>query len=127
MSHPAASRTIKIVSKGEYSNHSPGCCGGGRSSVTSRSTLMFIASAVRAVSGPGADHMAITTETDTRATDTTIDCHKKIVSENGMTPVMGRRDLGKLPAFACSCAADEERPIAQVAPSPRYAAAAAAR
>ena len=57
----------------------------------------------------------------------TADCHRKIVSENGITPVMGSRLLGRLAAFACSCAAEDDSPIAQVAPKPRYAAAAAAR
>jgi hypothetical protein len=34
------------------------------------------------------------------------DCHKKIVSENGMTPEIESRLLGRLAALACSCAAD---------------------
>ena len=88
---------------------------------------MFMSCAVTAVSGPGADQIAITTETASSVAVMTIDCHRKIVSENGMTPVIGSRLLGKLAALACNCAADEDRPIAQVAPSPRYAAAAAAR
>ena len=49
----------------------------------------------------------------------TSDCQRKIVSENGMTPVICSSDLGKLAAFACSCAADELSPSAQVAPRPR--------
>src|SRR5438445_13782574 len=77
--------------------------------------------------GPGADQTAMMTETTRSTAVITIDCHRKIVSENGMTPVMGNRLLGRLAAFACSCAADDDSPIAQVAPSPKYAAAAAAR
>ena len=71
------------------------------------------------MSRPGADQIAITTETTSKAAVTAIDCHRKIVSENGITPVIGSSDLGRLAGFACNCAAEEESPIAQVAPSPR--------
>jgi hypothetical protein len=69
----------------------------------------------------------MTPETIRRTAVITTDCQRKIVSEKGITPVMGKRVFGRLAAFACSCAADEESPIAHVAPSPKYAAAAPAR
>jgi hypothetical protein len=56
-----------------------------------------------------------------------MDCHRKIVSVNGITPVTWTRPGGMLAGFACSCAADDDKPIAQTAPNPRYAAAPAAR
>src|SRR3954470_18770348 len=90
-------------------------------------TSIPIASAVIALFGPGADQIAITTDTTKRDAVITADCHMKIVSVNGITPVIGSRLLGRLAAFACSCAAEDDSPIAQVAPSPKYAAAAAAR
>ena len=49
----------------------------------------------------------------------TMDCQRKIVSVNGITPVIGSSVLGRLAALAWSWAADELRPRAQVAPSPR--------
>ncbi len=55
------------------------------------------------------------------------DCHVKIVSLNGITPVIASSGFGMLAGFACNCAADEDKPIAHDAPSPRYAAAPAAR
>ncbi len=58
-------------------------------------------------------------DTTSRTAVTTIDCQRKIVSEKGITPVIGSSAFGKLAGFACSCAAEEESPIAQVAPSPR--------
>ena len=97
-----------MVNIGEYSSHSPGWVGGRNSSLSSLETSIFIASAVTAVSGPGADQTAITTETTRRETVITADCHRKIVSENGMTPVIGRRLFGRLAAFAWSCAAEED-------------------
>ena len=57
-----------------------------------------MASAVTAVSGPGADQTAITTEIASSTTVMTTDCHKKMVSENGITPVIGRRLFGRLAA-----------------------------
>ena len=76
-------------------------------------------SAVLATPGPGADRTAMVAETTISTTMITKDCHMKIVSENGMTPVMASSGFGRLPALACSWAAEEERPSAQVAPSPR--------
>src|SRR6476659_5269783 len=116
-----------MVNSGECSSHSPGWLGGGSSSWLLGVTSIPIASAVMALLGPGADQIAITTDTARRDAVMTADCHRKIVSENGMTPVIGSRLLGRLAAFAWSCAAEDDSPIAQVAPSPRYAAAAAAR
>jgi len=59
------------------------------------------------------------TEITSKTAVITNDCHMKIVSVKGITPVIGSRLLGRLAAFACSCAAEEDRPIAQVAPSPK--------
>ena len=86
-----------------------------------------MSSAVFAVAGPGADRTAMIHEMTTSTTVIAIDCHRKMVSENGITPVIGSSAFGRLAALACSCAADDDRPMAQVAPSPRYAAPAAAR
>ena len=36
-----------------------------------------------------------------------------------ITPVIGNNDAGILDRFACNCAAEEERPSAQVAPNPK--------
>src|SRR5262249_20121697 len=124
---PRASNASRMVRMGECSSHSPGCFGGATWIESSRETSIPMASAVTAVLGPGADQSAMTTEITSSAAVITTDCHKKNVSENGITPVMGNSDFGRLAAFACNCAADEDSPIAQVAPSPRYAAAAAAR
>ena len=119
ITQPAASSTSSTVRIGEYSSHSPGCFGRASSCGWLRERSMPIACAVMALPGPGADQSAITTEIASRTTVTTIDCHRKIVSENGITPVIGSRLLGRLAGLACSCAAEEDRPIAQVAPSPR--------
>ena len=62
---------------------------------------------------------AMMTDATSSTTVITTDCQRKIVSENGITPVIGSSDLGRLAAFAWSCAADEDSPIAQVAPRPR--------
>ena len=116
---PVASSTSRIVRSGEYSSHSPGWFGRPKFSFLSRETSMPMSSAVTAVFGPGADQMAMATEITSRTSVTSIDCHKKIVSENGMTPVIDSNPFGRLAGFACNCAADEDSPIAQVAPSPR--------
>jgi hypothetical protein len=42
----------------------------------------------------------MTTDTTRSTAVITSDCHIKIVSENGMTPVMGNSVLGRLAAFA---------------------------
>jgi len=80
---------------------------------------MPIASAVMEVLGPGADQTAMTMEITINTAAITKDCHMKIVSVKGITPVMASRGLGMLAGLAWSCAADEDRPSAQVAPSPR--------
>jgi acetyl esterase/lipase len=49
----------------------------------------------------------------------TSDCQRKIVSVNGMTPVIGSSAGGMLAGLACSSAADEDSPSAQMLPSPR--------
>src|SRR5208282_933225 len=64
---------------------------------------------------PNRDAMEITSSTAVIKND----CHMKIVSVNGITPVIVSKLLGTLAGLACSCAADEDMPIAQVAPSPR--------
>src|SRR6516165_8881142 len=116
-----------MVSSGECSSHSPGWLGGFTLMTSSPAISTPMCSAVMAASGPGADHTAMITETISSTAVITIDCQRKIVSENGITPVIGIRLFGRLAAFACSCAADDDNPIAQVAPRPKYAAAAAAR
>jgi hypothetical protein len=74
---------------------------------------------VIAVASDGADRRASTMEMKIRTSTITSDCQRKIVSENGMTPVICSSDLGKLDGLACSSAADEPIPSAQVAPRPR--------
>ncbi len=49
----------------------------------------------------------------------TPDCQRKMVSVNGITPVIARIDGGRLAGLACNCAADDDRPSAHTAPSPR--------
>jgi len=44
-----------------------------------------------------------------------------------MTPVMASRPGGMLPAFACSWAAEDDKPNAHTDPMPTHAAAPAAR
>ncbi len=63
--------------------------------------------------------MAMITEVTISTIVTTMDCQRKMVSLKGMTPVIGRSDFGRLFALAWSCAAEEDRPIAQTAPRPR--------
>jgi hypothetical protein len=86
---------------------------------SSREISIPIVSAVIAVLGPGADQTAMMIEITSSTATITNDCHMKIVSVKGITPVIGSRLLGRLAALACSSAADEDRPIAQVAPSPK--------
>src|SRR5450432_3199750 len=83
--------------------------------------------AVCACAASGADHQAMSTETVIRTAVNANDCHRKIVSVKGITPVIASSGLGMLAGFACNWAADDERPIAHEAPRPRYAAAPAAR
>src|SRR3984893_7061575 len=116
-----------MVRIGECSSHSPGLVGGATLTASSLETSMPMASAVTAVAGPGADDIAMMTEISNSTAVITIDCHRKIVSAKGMKPVLGNSGSGRLPALASNCAPDDDKPIAQVAPSPRYAAAAAAR
>src|ERR1700720_4420082 len=111
---------------GECASHSPGFVGGATLTASSLETSMPMASAVTAVAGPGADDIAMMTEISKSTAVITIDCHRKIVSENGMTPVIGNSGFGRLAAFACNCAADNASPIAHVRPDPRKAAPAAA-
>ena len=55
------------------------------------------------------------------------DCQVRMVSPKSRTPVIFSRSGGSDSAVACSCAAEEDRPSAQTAPSPMYAAAPIAR
>src|SRR5262249_27870393 len=104
---------------GECSSHSPGCFGGVASMASPPEASIPWASAVTAVLGPGDDQIATATETARSTTVITTDCHRKIVSENGITPLIDNRLLGKLAALACNWAADEDSPMAHVAPRPR--------
>jgi hypothetical protein len=61
--------------------------------------------------------MAVDTTISTPAIS--IDCHRKIVWLNGMTPVMASRLGGRLAALAWSCAGAELSPSAQMALIPR--------
>ena len=103
---------------GLYSSHSPGRCGR-ITSVRGASTFTSIACAVTAFCSEGAESCATTIDMTIRTTMITRDCQRKIVSENGMTPVICNSGLGRLAGFACSWAADELKPSAQVAPTPR--------
>ncbi|MNC80401.1 hypothetical protein D3C75_1331810 [compost metagenome] len=54
-----------------------------------------------------------------KASNMAPDCQRKIVCVNGITPVIDRIDGGRLAGLACNCAADDDRPRAHTAPSPR--------
>jgi hypothetical protein len=47
------------------------------------------------------------------------DCQRKIVCVNGSTPVISSKPGGMLSGLACSCAAEDDSPIAHTAPRPR--------
>ncbi len=114
----APSRTSSKLSSGLYSSHSPGRLRVAAAGSTTRTSTSHSA-ARRACAPRGADHHAISIDTPINTVVSTIDCHRKIVSPNGITPVIFSSAGGRLAAFACSCAADEERPIAHDAPRPR--------
>ena len=61
---------------------------------------MSIACAVSVCFADGADHSAIAIDTTISTAAITIDCHRKIVSANGITPVIANSGLGRLAAFA---------------------------
>src|SRR5260370_1566635 len=110
--YPASATRIRVRS-GLYSSHSPGRDGGaGRSIATS--VLAPIICAVIALLSEGADRCDSTIEMTNRTANIRSDCHRKIVCVNGMTPVMSMTGFGRLAALACSWAADELRPNAQV-------------
>ncbi|MNT27960.1 hypothetical protein D3C72_1636140 [compost metagenome] len=117
-SQPKASSESSTVSNGLYSSHSPGrvrrCSGSGSACAAPGKS-----SAVRALPAAGAVSQAISNETRINTAVSTIDCHRKMVSVNGSTPVISTSPGGMLAGLACSCAADELRPIAHTAPSPR--------
>src|SRR5690242_11821972 len=84
---PRASNARRIVSSGEYSSHSLGL----RTSDSGLATvgsLSIYPLAVCASLALGADHQAINTDTVIRIAVRPSDCHKKIVSAKGMTPVI---------------------------------------
>ena len=74
---------------------------------------------MRAARPCGAVTQQISSETPISTAVSTIDCHRKIVSVKGSTPVISSRPGGIEAGLACSCAAEELRPIAHTAPSPR--------
>src|SRR5690606_695894 len=125
-SQPNASSDSSTVSNGLYSSHSPGRVRGGSAWVASPATSVN-SPAVRAASPVGAVSQATTSDMAIRIAVSTIDCHRKMVSVNGSTPVISTSPGGMLAGLACSCAAEDDSPIAHTAPSPRYAAAPAAR
>ena len=118
-SQPSASATSRTVSSGECSSHSPGCWRGGRSSWRWVEVDAEVVARSPHSAPDGADQMAITVESTISTAAMTIDCQRKMVSVNGITPVIGSSVLGRLAALAWSWAADELRPSAQVAPRPR--------
>ena len=73
------------------------------------------------------DAYAISTDSTIRMTVVAMLCHKKSVWVSGIRPLMLNSHGGMADLVAISMAAEEERPIAQTAPRPRYAAAPAAR
>lgn len=117
-SQPNASSESSTVSSGLYSSHSPGrvrrCSGSGSACAAPGNS-----SAVRALPAAGAVSQAISSETRISTEVSAIDCHRKMVSVNGRTPVISTSPGGMLAGLACSCAADELRPIAHTAPRPR--------
>ena len=112
---------------GDCSSHSPGCRGAATLIEFSREASIPMASAVTAVSGPGADPDGNGHRNYKKDRGDHHGLPKKNRLREGDDASNWQRLLGRLAAFACSCAADEESPIAHVAPRPKYAAAAAAR
>ncbi len=104
-------------SSGLYSSHSPGRVRGGSVGVEVSPTSK--SRAVRAFASDGAVNQQISSDAAISTAVSTIDCHRKIVWLKGNTPVIASSPGGMLPGLACNCAADEDRPIAQIAPSPR--------
>jgi hypothetical protein len=74
---------------------------------------------VRALRSDGAVSQHTSSEAAIRQAVSAKDCHRKIVLVNGSTPVIASRPGGMLVGFACSCAADDDKPIAHTAPRPR--------
>src|SRR6478672_11031181 len=116
--HPSVSATMMTVSSGLYSSHSPGRSRCGSAAVLI-STSILMSCAVTARLPIGADDQAIATETINSTTNIAIDCHRKIVSVNGMMPTILNSAGGSDVGFACNCAAEDDRPSAHVAPRPR--------
>src|ERR1700754_352267 len=124
-SQPIPSNPTTTDSNGLYSSHSPGRSRGGSFGVALfESTTNSLA--VRAWAWLGAVSQHTMSEATIRQASNTCDCHRKIVCENGNTPVMANSPGGMLAGLACNWAADELRPSAHTAPRPRYAAAPAA-
>src|SRR4249919_397817 len=113
-SQPKASSDSAMVSKGVFSSQSPG------RAVRSVETGAGVSTgAPRTASPVGAVHHAIATDTAINTLVSAIDCHRKIVCENGNTPVIASNAGGMLAGLACNCAAEELNPIAHTAPRPR--------
>ena len=113
------------MTSGLYSSHSPGRVR--RAGVSDVASCCASCGAPRAASPTGAVHHAMAIDTAINTAVSAIDCHSRIVCENGRMPVIASNAGGMLAGFACNCAADELNPIAHTAPRPRYAAAPAAR
>ena len=86
-----------------------------------------MSSAVRIDRPRGAENHEITTVSTIRTAAIVSDCQVRMVSPKSRTPVIFSSSGGSDSAVACSWAADEEKPSAQTAPSPMYAAAPSAR
>src|SRR5678815_1139674 len=97
---------MMTVSSGLYSSHSPGRSRCGSVAVLI-STSMAMSCAVTALFPIGADDQAVATEMINSTTNMAIDCHKKIVSVNGMMPTILNSAGGSDAGFACNCAAED--------------------
>ncbi len=104
-------------SNGLYSSHSPGRVRGGNTGV--EVSPMSKSCAVRAFASDGAVVQQMRSDTTINTHVNTIDCHRKMVWLKGSTPVIASNPGGMLAGLACSCAADDDNPIAQIAPNPR--------
>ena len=117
-SHAPPSAAMATLSIGLYSSHSPGRV---RALAIRRGGVLArrAAAPCAPVRGRGAVSHAIQIVTTISTSVSAIDCHRKIVWLNGITPVIASRAGGMLAGFACNCAADEDSPIAQTEPRPR--------
>ena len=86
-----------------------------------------MSSAVRIDSPWGAENHEIATVSTISIAAMVSDCQVRMVSPKSSTPVILSRSGGSDSGVAWSWAAEDERPSAQTAPRPMYAAAPSAR